>query len=169
MIRVALALLIAVSAFAQSPRPDKAAQLEAMKKLSFLVGKWEGEATARMGPGEPIKLRQTEDVQYKLDGLVLIVEGTGRNLEGAKVFSALATISYDDAAKSYRIRAHNDGRFVDAPLEVSEKGFKWTVQSGPAKVEYTMNLTEKGEWHEFGDATFGERKFRTVDFTVRKQ
>lgn len=161
-------LLAAVAAFAQA-RPDKAAQIEAMKKLDFLVGKWEGEATVRMGPGEPLKLKQSEHVEYRLDGLVLLVEGTGRNPDsGAKMFNALAAISFDDNSKTYRIRAYNDGRYIDAPLEVTEKGFQWAIQAGPAKVEYTMKLNEKGEWHEVGDATVGERTFRTVEFTVRK-
>lgn len=64
---------------AQLPRiPDLAAQRAAMKDLGFLVGKWAGEARLLRGPGEPVELLQTEKAQYKLDGLILVIEGVGR-------------------------------------------------------------------------------------------
>jgi hypothetical protein len=170
MIRaVLIACLATVSAFAQAV-PDKSAQIEAMKKLSFMIGKWEGEATVRRGPGEPTKIRQSEDVQYRLDGLIILIEGTGRDpVTGAKVFNAIATISFDDAAKKYRIRAYNDGRYIDTEMEVTDNGYAWGIDAGAARVRYTMKLNDKGEWNEVGDVTMGERTFRTVDMTVRKQ
>jgi hypothetical protein len=167
--RLAALVLLSLSAFAQQ-RPDKAAQIEAMKKLSFLTGKWQGEAVARMGPGDPVKLAQTEDVRYMLDGTILLIEGVGRNPQsGAKLFNALGIVSYDEASKSYRIRAYTEGRQIDAPFEVSEKGFKWSIASGGYRVDYAMLLNENGEWHETGDVTAGERTFRTVDMTLRRQ
>jgi hypothetical protein len=69
-----------------------------MKKLEFLVAKWSGNASVIRGTGESLKLIQTEEVQFKLDGLVMVIEGTGRNSSGEIVFRAFATISYDDAA-----------------------------------------------------------------------
>jgi hypothetical protein len=54
---------------------DAIKQQEAMKKLAFLVGHWSGPATLSRGPSEPLHLTQTEEVQYKLDGLLLLVEG----------------------------------------------------------------------------------------------
>jgi hypothetical protein len=49
-----------------------------MQKLSFLAGNWAGEATVTLGPGKPIKIMQTEEVVYKLDGLVMLKLGDGR-------------------------------------------------------------------------------------------
>src|SRR6266705_6314891 len=82
----------------QSPRaPDIEAQRAAMKKLEFMLGKWSGEARVQRGPGDALELIQTEEVQYKLDGLVLLVEGTGRNQsDDSTVFRALATVSYEE-------------------------------------------------------------------------
>jgi hypothetical protein len=48
-------------------------------------------------------------VQYKLDGLVLLIEGTGRNSDGKPVFRSLATVSSNEEQRSYRMRAYNDG------------------------------------------------------------
>ena len=55
----------------QPPRmPDVEAQRAAMKKLSFLIGRWAGEARILRGPGETVELNQQEEAQYKLDGLI---------------------------------------------------------------------------------------------------
>jgi hypothetical protein len=150
--------------------PDTAAQKEAMKKLSFLVGTWKGDATAYR-PGGPIKVQQTEEVQYKLGGLVMLVEGTGRNPSNAEViFNALATVSYDESTKTYRFRAHNDGRFLDTELKVGDKSFDWGYQAGPAKVTFHMKLTDKGEWSEVGEYTIGDQPPRkSIELLVRKQ
>lgn len=58
---------LAASAFGQPQRPNVSAQGEAMKKLAFLVGTWTGEATT-IRPNQTIKVKQTEQVAYKLDG-----------------------------------------------------------------------------------------------------
>ena len=80
--------------------PNIEAQREAMKKLSFLAGHWSGPATIAPGPGEPLHLTQTENVEYKLDGLVLLIEGRSTGADGKAQFEALATIAYDDASKT---------------------------------------------------------------------
>ena len=64
----------------QAPRtPNIEAQRTAMKKLGFLVGEWSGEASVLRCPGQFAELAQTESAQFKLDGLVLMIEGVGRN------------------------------------------------------------------------------------------
>ena len=69
----------------------------AMKKLGFLVGKWNGEARLLRGSGEWMYLHQSEEAQYKLDGLILVIEGVGRTKsDGHSVLQALGVISFDD-------------------------------------------------------------------------
>ncbi|MGH9718823.1 MAG: hypothetical protein ACRD8O_01305 [Bryobacteraceae bacterium] len=152
-------------------RVNVAAQRDAMKKLDFLAGKWSGEAAVIRGPGEQTKVLQTEDVQFKLDGLVLVVEGTGRNPQtGQIVFNALATISYDDAKGRYRFHSYNDGRQLDTELKVSDKEFEWGYTAGPAAVRFVMRLNEKGEWVETGEVTIGSNPpRRTLEMIVRRQ
>src|SRR5262249_13429921 len=58
---------LAGQSYAQQ-QPNITGQREAMKKLAFLVGTWSGEAMVIRGPGETIKVRQTEDVKFKLNG-----------------------------------------------------------------------------------------------------
>jgi hypothetical protein len=62
------------------------AQREAMKKLGFLVGIWAGEARLLRGPGEWAGLIQTQEVEYQLDGLIMVIEGVGRTKSGGQRF-----------------------------------------------------------------------------------
>jgi hypothetical protein len=145
-------------------------QREAMHKLSFLAGHWSGPITIFRGPGEPLHLTQTEDVEYKLDGLVLLVEGKGTSADGKVQFSALATITYDDATHSYRFRAYHDGRYLDTELSVPAKGFSWSFAAGPAQIVNTMHLTDKGEWDEDTVATVGgDPPQRSVEMLLQRQ
>jgi hypothetical protein len=167
---ISLVCLFAAACLAQQD-PDTAGQREAMKKLAFLVGRWSGDASVSTGPGAPIAVRQTEEVQFKLNGLILQVEGTGRNpASGEVIFMALATISYDPAARVYRFRAFNDGRALDTELKVNANGFEWGYTTGPAVVHYVMKLNEKGEWVETGEVTVGSNPPRkTFEMTVRRE
>jgi hypothetical protein len=150
--------------------PNAAAQRDAMKKLAFLAGHWSGPVSISRGPGEPLKLTQTENVQYKLDGLLLLIEGQSTGPDGNAQFQALATVSYDDAAHAYRFRAYNDGHYIDTELTVNPDGFAWGFNAGPAKIQNTMHLTTKGEWQETTDVTFGSNPpHRSVDMLLQHQ
>lgn len=141
---------------AQGPSPNSLAeQRAAMQKLSFLAGRWSGPATVVVGSGQTLHLTQNENVQYKLGGLVLLIEGNGTDSSGKTVFSALATIAYDDASHQYRFRAYNDGHYLDTELSVTPDGFFWAFTAGPAHVVNTMHLTSASEWHEVTQTSFG--------------
>lgn len=158
------------SAFAQPQRPNVGAQREGMKKLAFLVGTWTGDAST-LRPNQTIKVKQTEEVSYKLDGLVLLIEGTGRNPDSGEVmFRALATVSYDDSAGVYHFRAYNDGSYLDTELKVPANGFEWGMRNGPAQMRFVMKLNDQGDWVETGNVTIGSNPAQKFfDMTVRKQ
>jgi len=94
-------------------QPNVATQRAALNKLGFIIGQWSGPLMVQSGPGPALHLVQSEHVQPKVDGLVLLVEGVARASSGRAVFQALATISYDDVTATYRFRAYNDGRYLD--------------------------------------------------------
>jgi hypothetical protein len=159
---------------AQPPRvPDLEVQRAALKKLDFLVGKWSGEARVLRGPGEPLELIQTEEVQYKLDGLILIIEGIGKTKADGKVaLQALAIVSYEDERETYRMRAYNDGRYLETDLKLSEngKGITWGFRLGDIKTSSRLRINEKGEWTELTEIAIGSepaRKF--MELTVSRQ
>lgn len=153
--------------------PNTEEQRGAMKLLSFLVGNWSGHARMQRPQGEPLELAQTEKAQYKLDGLVLLIEGTGRTVsDGKAALQALATISYDDEAKIYRMRAYNNGRYMETEVRLAEsgKGLTWGFTFGQIKTSSTLAINDKGERTEAGEIAIGAqapRKF--LELTVRRE
>lgn len=143
---------------------DIEAQRAAMKRLGFLVGKWMGEVRIYR-PDEPIVLEQTEDAQFKLDGLLLQIEGIGRTKNGGQtVLQALGIISYDDEFSVYRMRAFNDGRFLETEVSLLEdnKCLRWGFSLGEIKMSSLLRINEYGYWTELHDITVGAqppRKF----------
>ncbi len=158
----------------QLPRvPDLEAQRAAMKKVSFLVGKWAGEAHLLRGPAESMELLQTEEACYKLDGLILVIEGVGRIKSSSQpVLRAFGIISYDDESATYRMRAFNDGRFLETQVKLLEqgKGMTWGFVLGAIRTNSVLRINENGEWTEFAEITIGpEPPKKLLELTVRSQ
>jgi hypothetical protein len=168
---VAGLVLFSLAAAAQPPASNSAeTQREAMRKLAFLVGHWSGPVTVTRGPGKPLHLTQTEDVRVKLGGLVMLIEGRSTGADGKSLFEALATIAFDDAAHTYRLRAYNEGRYLDTELSVAADGFTWGFAAGPAHIVNTMRLSAKGEWQETTEVTVGDNPpQRSVEMLLARQ
>jgi hypothetical protein len=159
---------------AQLPRvPDLEAQRAAMKRVGFLAGKWAGEARLWRGPSGPVELLQTEEAEYKLDGLILTIEGVGRTKsDGRPVLQAFGIISFDDESQEYRMRAFNDGRFLETRVQLLEdgKGLRWGFALGEIKTNSVLRMSEGGEWTELAEITIGpESPQKLLEFTVRLQ
>ena len=152
--------------------PDLEAQRAAMKKLGFLVGKWTGEAHLLHGPAESRELLQTEEAQYRLDGLILVIEGIGRTKSaGQPVIQALGIISYEDDT-GYRMRAFNNGRFLEAQVKLLEEspGMTWGFVLGEIRTNSVLRINESGEWAELAEITIGsEPPKKLLELTVRPQ
>ena len=144
-------------------------QREAMHKLAFLVGRWSGPVTIVRGP-ESLHFTQSEDVQYKLDGLVMLIEGKSTGADGTAQFQALATITFDDATDAYRFRAYTDGHYADTEMTVLRDGFSWGFSAGPVHIVNTMHLTSTGEWQEITEMKVGNNPpQRSVEMLLQHQ
>jgi len=176
MSRLALAAVVLVATASSAQQPPAGPNKAEMKKLDFLAGKWTGEATVAVGK-ETKTIKQTEDVQFKLDGTVLLVEGTGRGKlpgkdEEGVIFNALGVISYDAAAKKHKIKAYRmEGQSVDADLALTDKGFVWGFKEPQRGVEvrYTMTINPKNEWYELGEYTLdGKTWTKFIEMTLTR-
>ncbi|MEP7337072.1 MAG: hypothetical protein ABI977_04960 [Acidobacteriota bacterium] len=167
-------LLMPIAALAQTQNTSSAAE---MKKLEFLTGDWKGEGWIDMGPGGRSTFKQTEAVQSKLNGTVIIVEGLGTGKlassgqEGV-VHNALAVISYDSSAKKFLFRAFRaDGNYIDANVTMGEKGLIWgfrNPQQG-GEIRYTIKLTDAGQWLEIGEfSTDGKQWRKFFEMTLQR-
>ncbi len=142
-------------ACAQSGPPDSVPrQIEAMKACSFLVGDWRGEGWMAFGPGDRRTFHQTEHVTAKLNGLLLQIDGLGKNDAGETIHAALAILSYDADASRYRFKSYEHmGRSADAAAECHDGTVTWILPAGPRTIRYTIALNSKGQWHEIGEMT----------------
>lgn len=128
-----------------------------MKKLAYFAGKWKGEAIAKQRNGPDTKIIQEEEIQFKLDNTVLVIEGTGRNPGNLNeiVFNALAVVSYDETTQAYQLRSHlMDGKKTDAYFKVlAENQFEWGFDiPNNAKIRYHIKLNPQNKtWHETGE------------------
>ena len=164
-IAIFLWLLIPIAASAQSAGTSSTAE---MKKLDFLVGDWKGEGWIEMGPGGRSTFKQTETVQSKLNGTVVIVEGLGKGKlastgqEGI-VHHAFAVISFDSRTKKYQFRAFRaDGNFIDAEMTAEGNGLVWGFREPQRNIEikYTIKLTDAGQWNEVGEFSMDGKTWR---------
>jgi len=167
-----LACLVA-AVVQQAPRaPDVNEQRQAMKKLGFLVGQWAGEGRMLRASGEWIEFNQTERAEYKLDGLLLVIEGVGRaKSDGRRLLQAYGIASYDDATGKYHMRAFNDGRWLETDTALGDNGreLTWGFTVGDIRTKSTLRLTDAGDWTESHEITMGAqppRKF--MELTVKQ-
>lgn len=175
LVALCAALAIAGSAAAAEPaspppapaaeRPPAEVVAEAMTAVDFLVGRWRGAGSFRMGPGEPQAVDVVELVQSKLGGRVLLLEGLGTvpaaagggaeggaEAEPRVVHEALGVLSYDPAEDRYLMRAFTrEGRWVDARVEVGDRRLVWGFTTPGGEIRYTLRLDEEGRWHEVGE------------------
>ena len=123
------------------------------------------------GPGEPIELLQTELAQYKLDGLLLMIEGIGRTKSGQPVLQALGLISHDDEANTNHMRAFNDGRFLETEVKLLAEGqaMTWGFALGEIKTKSVLRINEEAEWTELHEITIGSAPpKKLMDVAVRR-
>ena len=147
---VALAVSAPLSAKI-SDQAGIASQREAMRVLSWMDGRWRGQAVTQ-GPGGEHKVVQTERIGNFLDGTIKVVEGRGFNADGSVGFNAFGVISYDPATKAYTFRSYAQGRagtFTISPI-AGKPGYVWEIPVGPMTIRYTATI-EEGKWHEVGD------------------
>jgi hypothetical protein len=162
-----------VTLSAQAP-PTSAKPAQEMKKLDFLVGNWEGEGWMDVN-GQRASFTSNEKVQSKLDGTILTIEGLHKSKAAGKeepriVHNALAVISYDEPANGYRFSSYlADGRAGVYKGSVQDGTFIWLLEIPRGKMQYKIQLNEKGEWSEVGEYSPDGTSWRKIfEMTLHK-
>lgn len=142
-----------------------------MKKLDYFVGDWKGTAVVQTQKG-PQTVNQTEHIKWELDGVVLAIEGIGR--ENDKVtFNALALIHFDPALQEFKFRSYlKEGYATDAYFKVlGENKFQWgfDIPAG-GKVKYSITLDPvKKTWYELGEySPDGSQWMKSIEMNLVK-
>jgi hypothetical protein len=148
----ALLLAAPIGAHAQAPNAAALAQRsrDALAPVARIVGQWAGDARVVEGPGEPIRVRQAEDVTFGAANTVILIRGTGRDPQTDAVnFEAVAMLWYDPQQGKLRMRSHRDGNTIEPEVEVRPDTLVWSFAMPAGRVRYVIALSDS-TWHEVG-------------------
>lgn len=172
---VAFALLVSYTAPAAAQGytpPNQAEQREAMARLAPLIGRWSGPANV-LSPQEML-VHQTEQVESAVDGLLLVIRGTGYDNPahtGAPIFQALAVVSYNDARDIYEFRSYAQGHATTATGQfLEDDAFRWSIApGGPVRIQYTFRFSGDS-WNEIGEISYdnGQTWTRTIEMNLTR-
>jgi hypothetical protein len=158
---------------AQSPAPEVVKQ--EMQKLAYMAGRWQGEALIKRGNTPPEKVLQEENIQFKLDGTALLIEGIGRSpMTGNRVvFNALAVVSYNQHTKQFGLKSYTmEGNQTEAYFTVvKDNHFEWGFETpAKAKIRYTIVLDpQQKSWIEKGDySPDGSTWYPFIEMSLKK-
>lgn len=166
-----LAVVAVFSLFAADQPTSKEVQRREMKKLDWFVGHWKGTGWIQMGPDRH-EFNQTETIEAKLDGLVLVIEGSGKAKgDGSTVHTALAFVSYDHRGNKFRWQAFTAEGQIDTEARVGKDSLEWTLEIPKrGRMRYTITRNEKGEWFEVGEMIQDDQtRHKFFEMTLRKE
>jgi hypothetical protein len=156
---------------AQGPQDASAQCGEQMKQLSYLVGKWQGTASYRSGPGPSQQVNQEETIETQLEGTLLTIEGVGTHERGI-VFHAYGVINFDPSANEFRFKSYlKEGQSTDAYFKVlKENNFEWGFEIPGGKIRYTITLDPNTRsWYEKGEySQDGTQWYPTTELKLTK-
>ena len=156
--------VLSFGAMAQTTKTDQEVKV-AMSKLSFLNANWEGKGWMYVQGGKKEFFDQTEKIQFKLDGTVLLIEGLG-SAGGEVIHNALAIVSYNKELKEYNFKSYlSSGREGTFKAEIKESAFYWYPNSN---MRYIISLNEKGQWFETGEMNREGKWVQFFEMTLNK-
>ena len=115
--------------------------------------------------GQKHMFQQTEKVQFKLDSMILLIEGTGK-AGGKIIHHALAIVSYDKTDSDFNFQSYlMDGRSGSYSAELIDDTFCWYPNE---YIRYIIKIAENGSWSEIGEMKRGEEWRQFFEMTLNK-
>jgi hypothetical protein len=154
------------------PSASATAQRDAMAKLKTMIGDWTGSGWMQLPQGR-VEFHGTEKVQFKLDGLTILVEGAFFHRDEAAgvdrpVHTTLGVIWFDPASQAYRFRSWlATGAGGEHSLELIEDGWRWEIPTPYGQIRYTTRFTAD-TWHEIGERSAGGEWHQFFEMTLRR-
>jgi hypothetical protein len=176
LIIVLFAYLSADIAFAQAPANTG----EHKKKLEIFsnwIGQWKGQGTIQRGPNNSSSSDVTEDIEMKLDGSLVVMEGIGKKLDEQTksekiVHHAFGILSYDTNAGKYRLKTYlAEGMTADAWFNVmGDNKYQWGFDVPQGKIRYTITIDPVAKtWQEIGEFSSDEKTwYKTFEMNLKK-
>ena len=128
--------------------------IDALQKVSFLIGTWKGTGWIQMGPQKSF-FNQTESIALKVNGTLIQIDGLGRDKEDSNkiIHQAFAIISYDLQNSKYLMKAFTgNGNQIDADVKlINDSTFEWSFSIPmTGQIRYTISVKDK-KWSESGE------------------
>jgi hypothetical protein len=170
-------LILFMMPFALAAQTPESLQKEALGKIGWWVGEWNGIAVAQMGPGKTDSISMHESIRMNLENSIIQVEGIGHSIKGGDIqpeigHHAFAILSYDEKTQKYRWIAWRipGGIFTEYNPEISDKKFSWSLETAQGRMRYSMVFNDKNEWHEKGEfSRDGQNWFEFFDMILTKE
>jgi hypothetical protein len=153
---------------------------EHKKKLEIFanwVGQWKGQGTIQRGPGNSSSSEVTEDIEMKLDGSLIVMEGIGKRLDEQTksekiVHHAFGVLSYDTKTAQYKFKTYlAEGLTADAWFNVvGENKYQWGFDVPQGKIRYTITIDPVAKtWQEVGEYSSDEKTwYKTFEMNLKK-
>jgi hypothetical protein len=134
-------------------------------RLGFIVGEWKGNGWIMDRNGDQHEFTQSEEVQFKLDSTVILVEGVGKTEENI-IHNALGIISYNPEDRNYTFRSYlSSGLSNTFTGELKGDVFYWYPGEN---MRYVVRINEEGQWVEKGEMNRGENWIPFLEMTLDK-
>lgn len=127
-----------------------------MRQLKFFAGRWKGDATITQQGGVVVNVNQEEAIEFRLDSLILQLEGVGRKkTEPGKIsFHALGFINFIAAKNKFEMKSFlMDGKQTDAFFKIVDTNkYDWGFDVPGGKIVYHITVDPKiRTWNEIGE------------------
>lgn len=120
-----------------------------MEKLDQMVGQWQGSGWIQQGR-ERQNFTGAENVQRKIDGLALLVEGNFKNKDGKVIHETIAILSPNLKTKNYDFVAFlANGNGGSYEFKKAESGWQWGFQLPNGVIRYDIKINDD-VWQELG-------------------
>ena len=166
-------MLGCASVFAQEKKEGMAEtdavnlQKTEMRKLDKMVGKWSGEGWIQQG-AQRAEFVGTENVQQKLDGLALLIEGrfTDKKDSSKVIHETLAILTRNLKTEIYDFKTYlANGRSGDFTFKANANNYEWGLDFPGSKILYTITIKD-GIWNEVGKMSRDDGKTWTQFFEM---
>lgn len=146
-------------------------QIEAMKRLGFMLGRWRGAGWTTLEHGRA-EFEQEESVRSLLNGEIITVEGRANdpgNREDVR-FTAFGIARYDAGAQAYSWRAYSAGNCVEVPFRVGEGTYRWEFEAAPGVLMRFDGTVAANTWKEVGRVSLdaGSSWSQTFEMSLAK-
>jgi hypothetical protein len=159
------AIFLVKLSYSQSVEADSLSKAK-ISELEFMAGKWKGSGWMMGRDGQKSEFEQSEDIQFKLDSTMLLIEGLGTS-QGKVVHNALALITYDKSEDKLVFRSYlQNGQNGEFAAELTDGKLFWYPNPN---VRYIVGLNESGQWYETGEFKRGENWTRFFEMTLDRE